>query len=323
MTVKLTSNFFSNARGITFADGGGLVWSLNANTNTIAATGTSGSALSSVGLADASTVAIYTVTNSPLIANGTISLTLKTQAANKVFAGPTTGAAAQPGFRLLVAADIPTITAGQVSGLATVATSGLASDLSGTLAAAQLPALTGDVTKPSGSAVTTIAAAAVTLAKMTNLSANSVIGNNTGAGATPVAVSMIGPAAGVAAADTNTFVPTVLGSSSAGVTTYVTQIGRYWRIGGYCFFHLRVKWTAVTGTGNFLIGGLPFTCANTDNMDWPVTTYVNGSLTVIQAGIVLPNTTQIEMDKFTVGTGTQAQALPSAGDVFISGFYPI
>lgn len=38
MTVKLTSNFFANARGVTLLDGGGTVWSINKATNEITAT---------------------------------------------------------------------------------------------------------------------------------------------------------------------------------------------------------------------------------------------------------------------------------------------
>jgi hypothetical protein len=46
---------------------------------------------------------------------------LAAQSANLVWAGPTTGTAAAPAFRSLVAGDIPTIPAGQVSGLGTLA----------------------------------------------------------------------------------------------------------------------------------------------------------------------------------------------------------
>lgn len=60
--------------------------------------------LSSVGLTMPS---IFTVTNSPLTANGTIATTLATQTANTLFAGPGTGAAAIPAFRSMVTADIP------------------------------------------------------------------------------------------------------------------------------------------------------------------------------------------------------------------------
>lgn len=49
------------------------------------------------------------VTGSPVTASGTLAatLTLATQSANFVFAGPTSGSAAAPVFRLLVVADIP------------------------------------------------------------------------------------------------------------------------------------------------------------------------------------------------------------------------
>ena len=82
--------------------------------------------MSSVGFADLSTAPIYTIANSPLTANGTLDIALKTQTANYVFAGPTTGVAAQPTFRALVSADIPNNAA---------STTGTAAGLSVTLAA--------------------------------------------------------------------------------------------------------------------------------------------------------------------------------------------
>lgn len=132
MSVLLTSNFFANARGLTLLDGGGITWSINPNTNAITATGSGGGVLSSVGLSDASGTPIFTVGNSPLTANGALTLTLNTQAAHTALMGPSSGANAQPTFRLLVAGDIPTIPYTGVSGLATVAHTGAYSDLSGT-----------------------------------------------------------------------------------------------------------------------------------------------------------------------------------------------
>ena len=51
--------------------------------------------------------AFLSVAGSPITAAGTLAVTLATQAANKVFAGPTSGGAVAPDFRLLVAGDIP------------------------------------------------------------------------------------------------------------------------------------------------------------------------------------------------------------------------
>lgn len=44
MSFSLTSNFFSNARGITFADGGGITWSFNKNTNAVTGAAAGGAA---------------------------------------------------------------------------------------------------------------------------------------------------------------------------------------------------------------------------------------------------------------------------------------
>jgi hypothetical protein len=58
---------------------------------------------------------IFNVANSPVTSSGTLTVTLDTQSANTVWAGPSTGAAATPAFRALVAADIPTLTAAKIS----------------------------------------------------------------------------------------------------------------------------------------------------------------------------------------------------------------
>ncbi len=78
-----------------------------------------GGTVTSVGL---SLPALFSVTGSPVTTSGTLTATLAAQSANLVWAGPATGAAAAPAFRSLVAGDIPTILAGQVSGLGTLAT---------------------------------------------------------------------------------------------------------------------------------------------------------------------------------------------------------
>lgn len=60
--------------------------------------------VSSVGL---SMPAEFSVSSSPVTGSGTIAVSKATQSANQIFAGPTTGVAAQPAFRGLVVADIP------------------------------------------------------------------------------------------------------------------------------------------------------------------------------------------------------------------------
>lgn len=53
---------------------------------------------------------IFNLAGTPITTSGTFALTLDTQSANQVWAGPTTGSAATPAFRSLVLADLPTIT---------------------------------------------------------------------------------------------------------------------------------------------------------------------------------------------------------------------
>lgn len=56
--------------------------------------------------------ALLSVSGGPITTSGSITLALSTRAANLVFAGPTTGSAAAPAFRALVAADIPSLSNG-------------------------------------------------------------------------------------------------------------------------------------------------------------------------------------------------------------------
>jgi hypothetical protein len=66
-----------------------------------------GTGVGSVGL---SMPSIFSVANSPLTANGTLGVTLGTQNAALVFAGPVSGNAAAPTFRSLAGGDVPKLT---------------------------------------------------------------------------------------------------------------------------------------------------------------------------------------------------------------------
>ncbi len=84
---------------------------------------------------------IFSVAGSPVTSSGTLAVTLATETANTVWAGPTTGSAATPTFRALVAGDLPagtgTVTSVAMTGDGVVfnsAVSGSPVTTSGTLA---------------------------------------------------------------------------------------------------------------------------------------------------------------------------------------------
>jgi hypothetical protein len=94
--------------------------------------------------------AIFSVSGSPVTGTGTLTGALATQTANRIWAGPTTGAAASPTFRALVNADLPTTgVAGGTYAKVTVNTAGVVTaaatdiDLTADVAATVLPMANG------------------------------------------------------------------------------------------------------------------------------------------------------------------------------------
>jgi hypothetical protein len=80
------------------------------------------SRITSIGLAAPSQ---FVVSGSPLTANGTLTLAWANQSVNTVLAGPASGGVGAPGFRSLVAADIPNLDAAKIAtGLLAVARGG-------------------------------------------------------------------------------------------------------------------------------------------------------------------------------------------------------
>lgn len=108
--------------------------------------GGGGSGLTSVGLTLPS---IFSSSNNPLTANGNVSVSLVSQAANRFFAAPD-GASGVPSFRLMTAADVPSLDASKIgSGTLPVARGGTgASTLTGYLKGNGTSAFTASATVP-------------------------------------------------------------------------------------------------------------------------------------------------------------------------------
>ena len=157
------------------SDGGGAIWANTNGSTGWAAAGGGGGGVSSVAMTVPS--ALLTVTGSPITSSGTFAVTLGTRAANLVFAGPTTGSAATPTFRSLVAADLPWTLNGNTTVLATV---------SGTYTTHDLLYADGvGNTADSG-----ILYSAFPLANLATQAAHTVVANNTGSAAAPTAVTL-------------------------------------------------------------------------------------------------------------------------------------
>jgi hypothetical protein len=97
---------------------------------------------------------IFTVSGSPVTSSGTLSATLANQAANAVFAGPTTGSNAGPSFRALVAADIPDLSATYLTVSTASSTYLTQTSAASTYAPLASPALSGTPTAPTAAALT-------------------------------------------------------------------------------------------------------------------------------------------------------------------------
>lgn len=104
--------------------------------------------VSSVALSDGSSIPIYSISGSPVITSGTLAFTLANQNSNMVFAGPSSGSAAQPSFRSLITGDLPVFSIGAFSSTPTA--KGLTSGATGTINLD--PA---DATHPGGVSLTT------------------------------------------------------------------------------------------------------------------------------------------------------------------------
>lgn len=233
--------------------------------------------VTSVGLA---MPAIFSVAGSPVTTAGTITVSLATQSANRVFAGPTSGGAAAPTFRALVAADLPVMvgdagaggTAGAVPAPAAGdATKFLRGDatwvaISGTGTVTSVALTMPAIFSVAGSPVTTSGTLAVTLA---NQSANQVFaGPTSGGAAAPAFRSLV--------ADDY---PTMVGDAGAGGTKGAVPAPAAGDAAAGKFLKADGTWAAPAGSGTvtsvglsapaqFSVTGSPVTTTGTLALAW-------------------------------------------------------
>jgi hypothetical protein len=120
-----TTGTAANVTGVVgVANGGTALTSPGASGNVLTSNGTgwvsstpTAGSVSSVGLS--LPLSLFSVSGSPVTTSGTLTGTLNTEPANYVWAGPTTGSAAQPAFRGLVLGDLPSIACGNLSNATT------------------------------------------------------------------------------------------------------------------------------------------------------------------------------------------------------------
>jgi hypothetical protein len=119
---------------------------------------------------------------------------------------------AAPLWDVIIAGDIPTLNQN---------TTGTASNITGVLGSASMPALTGDVTNSSGSLATTISAHVVTNAKAAQMASHTIKGNNTAGTADAIDLTQA-----QLTAEVNTFTTTLNGSVPAPGTSNTTDFLR-------------------------------------------------------------------------------------------------
>ena len=150
-----------------------------------------------------------------------------------------------------------------------------------------------------------------------------ITGATTGANAVPVYVDstgLLGTSGGSTYTDWTAFTPTIDGATP-GVTTYSSQLGMYIRTGNIVTCQISIAITAATGTGNIVLGNLPFTISNTIAINprgtltlsstvitWPV-----GTTMIALAGQAATKTAFIQ----AVGSGVAISPVQMANGVAI------
>jgi hypothetical protein len=116
------------------------------------------------------------------------------------------------------------------------------------------------------------------------------------------------------------FTPIVYGSTSAGTATYTSQYGSYVQNNNIVNFELEISWSAHTGTGDLVIGGLPIAAANSEPQSTNFV-YANG-LTITGQGVWGPQSNQTYGTLNAINNGSVSTvAIDTAATLRITGAY--
>lgn len=215
---------------------------------------------------------------------------------------------------------LTTVLHGNAAGRPTFGAVALGTDVSGTLAAAQFPALTGDITTSVGSLATALGTNVVTNAKAAQMATNTVKGNNTGgtANALDLTIAQVQTLLAIPAQTIGSWTPAdnsgaalVFSSVSAGYTKIGNMVFAY----GTWIYPVTIDGTAAS------ISGLPATVANVAYAQMPA---IAATTVTITGGLVMLPIKNTTTAKFDVGSpfGIVTNAQLSGATVSILMFYP-
>lgn len=122
--------------------------------------------------------------------------------------------------------------------------------------------------------------------------------------------------------DVGTWVPTYVGGTTAGVTTYVRQVGAWIRIGAMVVATATVEWSAATGTGDAQLS-LPFASVNTTNQFYavPVRTNLVTFANSAPIGQLVNNSSFIILTSPATNANSAVVQIEAAGLVFYTATY--
>ena len=124
--------------------------------------------------------------------------------------------------------------------------------------------------------------------------------------------------------DVVTFTPVIEGESAAGVGTYTMQVGRTRKRGKTVHFDIAIAWTAHTGSGNLLVGGLPYTAKSLANYFVTCAIMSNNLTFSGQLCCGIDNAEDfIRVYVQASGTGVAALGIDGSASLWISGSYEV